>query len=129
MRKAFWINLLSALLFLFGRADSDCKAMVASRATDGMLALLSWQAKRGLALGAIAEHVRVGVLIAVMAAEQTANFVFKGTPFGVLGLSFIDLSGKCTRNCPNTNAQRQRIQHTRNYHAGQSFPKKPRYGQ
>lgn len=79
-------------LFLFGGADSDREGFCATRAAHGMLALLARQAQRCLTSGAIAEYVCIGVLIAVMSAEQAAHPILKGAPFGVLGLTLVDLA-------------------------------------
>jgi hypothetical protein len=85
-------------LFRLCPANADGKGLCASWATHGMLALLSGQSQRRFTFWAIAKHVRVGILIAAMSAEQAAYLVFKCAPFAVFGLSFIDLARKGTRS-------------------------------
>jgi hypothetical protein len=91
--------------FCFCGSDFNRKGLGASWAAHGMLTLFARQSQRCAALGTITEHVRIGILIAVMAAEQAADLIFKRTPFGVFGLPFISFSGESARHAPDADPQ------------------------
>ena len=120
---------LSSAIFLFRRSDSDRKGLCAARAAHGVLALLARQAQRRLAFRAIAEHVRIGILIAVMPAEQAAHLIFKGAPLGVLCLSFINLARKGARHAPDAKTQCDRIQNRGCDGSGQGSSPYPGHGE
>ena len=86
-----------------------------------MLALLARQAQGGFAFRAIAEHVCIGVLIAVMSAEHAAHLIFKGAPFVVFGLSFIDLAREGARGGPDAQPDRRGVQAERDDGPGQGL--------
>ena len=116
-------------LFLPWCTDTDGKGFTATRATNGVLSLLSRQSESRLAPRAITEHVGIGILIAVVAAEQATDLIFKGAPFGVFCLPFVNLFGKRTRHGPDAKAKRDGIQYARDNHARQRFSPQPRHGQ
>ena len=92
-------------LLLFCRSDPDRKGLGAARTTDGVLALFSGQAERCLTLGAITEHMRIRILVAVVATEHATDLIFHSAISGVFLSALINIFGKCSGKRPDAKSE------------------------